>query len=447
MVTWDVGRIDHIQEYLCAHMRTHIYHRAVAALFRIPTFRRLFAAQVVSLLGTGLMTVALGLLAFDLAGSDAGTVLGTALAIKMVAYVVMAPVMRAVCSRWSARSVMVGADVIRIAMAAALPVVGEVWQIYVLVFALQSASATFTPTFQSVIPTVVTDRDVYTRAVSASRIAYDLESVVSPMIAAALLGVVGYSFLFVGTAVGFAASAALVATSGSRIPSQRTDSVGDFWSRTTAGLRIMLSRPVFRGILWANIATAAATSVVVVGSVVYVRAELGLGDSVLAVALGVFGAGSIVAAVALPWLLRRVAAGRVVGGGALGCAAALAGVGLMTAIAPTIGAVLVLWFVFGVATSLVNTASTRMLRDHSAADDRDAVFTAQFSLSHAAFLVTYPAAGWGPALVGPWATPVILAVLAAAAAIAARRTWSRAASSRPVRAHRSPTMTATAPTG
>lgn len=37
-----------------------------------PAYRRLFAAQVVALLGTGLLTVALGLLAFDLAGSDAG---------------------------------------------------------------------------------------------------------------------------------------------------------------------------------------------------------------------------------------------------------------------------------------------------------------------------------------------------------------------------------------
>ena len=56
------------------------------------TYRHLFAAQVLSLLGTGLATVALGLLAFDLAGADAGAVLGTALAIKMVAYVGIAPV-------------------------------------------------------------------------------------------------------------------------------------------------------------------------------------------------------------------------------------------------------------------------------------------------------------------------------------------------------------------
>jgi len=48
------------------------------------TYRRLFVAQVIALVGTGLMTVALGLLAYDLAGERAGVVLGTALAIKMI---------------------------------------------------------------------------------------------------------------------------------------------------------------------------------------------------------------------------------------------------------------------------------------------------------------------------------------------------------------------------
>ena len=51
------------------------------------TYRHLLAAQVVALTGTGLATVALGLLAFDLAGDAAGMVLGTALTIKMAAYV------------------------------------------------------------------------------------------------------------------------------------------------------------------------------------------------------------------------------------------------------------------------------------------------------------------------------------------------------------------------
>ena len=49
------------------------------------TYRHLFCAQVIALVGTGLATVALGLLAYDIAGGNAGAVLGTALAIKMIA--------------------------------------------------------------------------------------------------------------------------------------------------------------------------------------------------------------------------------------------------------------------------------------------------------------------------------------------------------------------------
>ena len=53
------------------------------SLLKNRTYRHLFLAQVVALVGTGLATVALGLLAYRLAGKDAGAVLGTALAIKM----------------------------------------------------------------------------------------------------------------------------------------------------------------------------------------------------------------------------------------------------------------------------------------------------------------------------------------------------------------------------
>lgn len=44
---------------------------------RSRTYRHLFAAQVIALLGTGLATVALGLVTYQLAGPDAGAVLGT----------------------------------------------------------------------------------------------------------------------------------------------------------------------------------------------------------------------------------------------------------------------------------------------------------------------------------------------------------------------------------
>ena len=83
------------------------------------TYARLFAAQVIALLGTGLMTVALGLLAYDLAGDRAGAVLGTALAIKMIAYVGLAPLTNAIAEYLPRKVLLVGADLIRAAVALA----------------------------------------------------------------------------------------------------------------------------------------------------------------------------------------------------------------------------------------------------------------------------------------------------------------------------------------
>jgi hypothetical protein len=123
------------------------------------TYRHLFSAQVIALIGTGMMTVALGLLAFKIAGEKAGAVLGTALAIKMVAYVGVAPVVGGFANYLPRRAFLVSMDLTRAAVAIALPFVDRVWQVYVLIFVLQAASAAFTPTFQATIPDVLPAED------------------------------------------------------------------------------------------------------------------------------------------------------------------------------------------------------------------------------------------------------------------------------------------------
>jgi len=80
-------------------------------------YRRLFMAQVIALVGTGLLTVALGLLAYELAGAEAGAVLGTALAIKMIAYVAVSPVVGGFAARLPRRAFLVTMDLARAAIA------------------------------------------------------------------------------------------------------------------------------------------------------------------------------------------------------------------------------------------------------------------------------------------------------------------------------------------
>jgi MFS family permease len=268
------------------------------------TYRHLFAAQVVSLLGTGLATVALGLLAFELAGANAGAVLGTALAIKMVAYVGVAPIAAAFAERLPRRTILVALDLVRAVVALALPFVTQVWEVYVLIFLLQAASAGFTPTFQATVPDVLADERDYTNALSLSRLAYDLESLISPMLAAALLTVVSFHSLFAGTVLGFLISAALVMTV--RLPSPKPAAHRGIWDRTTRGIRLYLATPRLRGLLALNVAVSAAGAMVIVNTVVLVKVRFGLGDREVALALAAFGAGSMLAALTLPRLLDRI---------------------------------------------------------------------------------------------------------------------------------------------
>lgn len=163
------------------------------------TYRHLFLAQVIALIGTGLITIALALLAYDMAGEKAAQVLGIALAIKMIAYIAVAPVASAFAERLPRKKVLVGLDIIRALTALCLPFVTQIWQIYLLIFILQSASAAFTPTFQATIPDVLPDEKDYTNALSLSRLAYDLENIISPMLAGLLLTVISYNNLFLGT--------------------------------------------------------------------------------------------------------------------------------------------------------------------------------------------------------------------------------------------------------
>lgn len=69
-------------------------------------------------------------------------------------------------------------------------------------------------------------------------------------------------------------------------------------------------------------------------------------------------------------------------------------------------------------TLLVTTPSSRLLADASTPATRNLVYTAQFALSHACFLVIYPIAGWLGAANLSDAAIALLLLGAAAGAVA-----------------------------
>lgn len=394
------------------------------AILRSPVFGRLFSAQVIALLGTGFLSVALGLLAFDLAGDKAGAVLGAAYAIKMIAYVGLAPIASALAEKLPRKAVLIAADVVRAAVALLLPFIDAVWQIYVLIFVLQAASAAFTPAFQAIIPDILEDQKDYTNALSLSRLAYDLENLLSPALAAVFLIFVSYSWLFGGTFIGFAGSALLVMLT--IIPPRKNRGKDrPFFERLTRGIGIYLATPRLRGLLALNLAAAAAASFVLVNSVVIVLAGYGAGQADLAYALAAFGGGSMLAALGLPRLLESVPERGLMVGAAFVLAVLIIVEGVYVAVSglPPWGVFLLAWAITGLLYSAILTPSGRLLRNSAHAEDRPAIFSAQFALSHAAWLLTYPIAGWAGEAFGMGAAMLILGLIALAGSLAAVLVW------------------------
>jgi MFS family permease len=369
-----------------------------------PEFRKLFAAQIIALVGTGLSTVALTLLAYDLVGGNAAAVLGTAMAFKMVAYVVFAPIVGGLAHLFPRKAFLIIMDLIRAGIVLVMPFVTEVWQIYLLIFLLNLFSAGFKPVFAATIPDIVPNERAYTRALSMSRLAYDLENLLSPLFAGLALLVMTYTGLFIANSVAFLISAVLIVVT--TVPlGERAARIGGLWHQITFGLRSYMKTPRLRGLLALYLAVSSASAMVIVNTVVYVREFLGGTESDVAMAMAAAGGGSMLAALCIPWVLDRVPDRPVMLSGALTMAV---GVGLMST-GPEFSSVLPIWFVIGLGWSMVQTPAGRVVNRSAAAADRPAYFSAQFALSHACWLIFYPIAGQLGTRIGIETTAIWLA--------------------------------------
>jgi MFS family permease len=179
-----------------------------------------------------------------------------------------------------------------------------------------------------------------------------------------------------------------------------------------------------------NGAVAAAGAMVIVNTVVIVRGMLGGTEADVAVVLAAYGAGSMAVAFLLPRLLERVSDRAVMLAGAWSLAAGtlvmaviLSSGGLPARLAAGLPLLLPVWFALGAANSAVLTPTGRLLRRSAHAEDRPALFAAQFALSHACWLVAYPLAGWVGAVAGVGTAFTVLGILAVVATVLAVWFW------------------------
>lgn len=381
-------------------------------------YRRLFAAYVLALVGTGVAVVGLTLLAFDLAGDEGGRVVATALAIKSVAYIVAAPVAAAATGRLHKRPFLASLGLVRAVALLALPFATTPLGVYLAVFVFTAASAAFTATYQALVPHLLPDPEDYARAVAKSRVAMELENGVSPLLAGAILLVASQYGLFFTAMAAFLLSAAFVL--GADLPDPPPAPRGRLFGMILLGPR-MLAGPDLRWVLALHCVAAAGSAMVLVNTVVLTQGAFGLGPRASVAALAVFGVAAALGAVAMPSLVERFGERRVtLAGSALVVGGLFGGVVL-----GSFAAMLALWAAIGAGAALAVTPTPLILRRAIPARRHPAAYAALFAASNAALVVGYLIAGWvGDADVahrGGFVALGLIAALAAAWAAAGMR--------------------------
>src|SRR5438045_656061 len=406
---------------------------AVAPLWRNRNFRLLFSAQVISLLGSGVTTVGLALFAYQLTGGVSATaVIGNALTLRILAFLLFSQPAGVIADRVSKKRILIAADVIRFALLALFPFIASVWQIYILIFAINAVTAFFTPTFESSIPEVV-GGEQYVKALSLSRVATDVEAVAAPALAGLLVALLGLRWVFWFDAFTYLVSASLVAVTVMPYVKRKLAkfSLGSFLTELTTGTRILLREPSLRQALTLSIAEATAGAAAIVATVSYVRDVLGRGETAFAFVMAAVGLGSSLTAIALGRATgryekgardRSVLHGRrhkwasraLLGGGLL-----LGLVLLPDILKPSLLIFSFLWMLNGAGQALIAIPSSTLLAEHTIEGERGRAYAAHFALTHLFWLVSYPAIGhasarWGSSVTFTGAGVICLVVTAAA---------------------------------
>ena len=377
------------------------------------SFRNLFFAQNFSLLGSGLATIAISLLAFDLTGQNAALILSGLFTIKMFVYVIFSPFAGAIADKFDTKKYLIIQDVIRAIAAFGLIFVSEIWHLYIIIVLIYLSTAAFTPIYQSAIPKIFKDETDYTKALSLFRIAQDMENILSYALATLLLLFLNYNLLFVGTFIGYFVSALLI--SGIIFPflsKTSGEKENNFSINLTLGIKRYLSISELRGLMFLNLAVSAGGSMILVNTIILVRLSLELSEIAFSITMLLFGAGCIFAAIIIPYLSKEMTASRIM----------LAGSNLLSIIFVALAFWLILfdfiwfvlllaWFISGFGYTLLLTPMGRVIRMVSSVDEFSQVYSAQFSLSHLCWLFMYPLSGYLMTISGGPFTLLTLALL------------------------------------
>ena len=274
----------------------------LGAVLARPAYRRLFVAQTVSRWGDTFNTVALVVLVFRLTGSGLG-VTGAVIA-EIAPVLLLAPIAGAVVDRLPRVRVMIAADLWRMALAAALPLVDhQLVAVYAVVFGLAAGGVFFNPAASSVLPGIV-DEEELIAANSGLWSAAVISQIALAPLAGALVAAVGVAPAFLGNAASFAASALVLARL--RLPGQAAPTESGSWlGRVGEGARLLVRDHLLRLLALVQLLAALSAGATSALLVVLAGRHLHVGPGGFGLLLAAIGVGAALGPLLLAHLVNN----------------------------------------------------------------------------------------------------------------------------------------------
>ena len=342
-------------------------------LLRRPEFRRLIVGQTVSALGDWMATIALMVLVLDL--TESATAVGGILVLRLLPAAVGAPLAARAAERWERRRTMLAMDAARAAMVLALPLVRQVWWVYVWAFLVEVAGIVFLPARDSAVPELVGDADLGLANALVLGTSYGTIPLGAGLFGLASFGAhslgwdgrLQYTVVFAVDAITYLVSYAAVRGIPTLGGDQAAQAAGE---GERHGFRDALRVPLVRAILPAALTVTLGVGALFSVGVTFVKNVLHASSAQFAALIALFGVGAALGLAAQRWggrdRLRQVRIGLLAVGVTVAVMSLVAH--LWIALVSAVG--------FGAAGSGTLVAAMAVTQERTEGRERDLAFTA-----------------------------------------------------------------------
>ncbi|MDB9515624.1 MFS transporter [Roseofilum reptotaenium CS-1145] len=357
-----------------------------------PLFTRLYLAQTINLVGDAFTWLGLALLAFELVGEKSGLILSIALTLRVIVFVVLAPLAGVIADQLDRKRIMVVTHFARMAIVCAFPFVTEAWQIYSIVLGLNIFGAFFTPTYTATIPLVATEKQ-YPKAIALSSATYQLLGVLGPGLAGSAAAFVGIQSVFFLDGITFMIAGLLILILPGQLmvnPSQKKKkTVSRTLQDISTGTTCLWQDTLIRHSLLMQFVVAISGAAILVNTVGYVQGILGLGKLEYGWVMTAFGIGATLTSISLGTFPQKIKKTALTTVGAI-----LITLALLPANFVGLAGLLIFWLIAGVGQTLVNVPTQTLIADRVAIEVQGRVYGAHFAWSHLWWFFSYPLVGW-----------------------------------------------------